>query len=160
MIYLSFISLLNASPKCFTKMPWFVFLYHCCIMLTLVHSRTKKQNHCMNINHLTTCEHNNLNRIHSICFFNMWVMTNPIMEKKIPRNFVKRILKEEYFIIKYIYIIVTIAYNMKGCLRFFFLKFIFWILSNMAKYIYGWLSLEQHHKMEKKRNQLSCRFFM
>jgi hypothetical protein len=36
--------------------------------------------------------------------------------------------------------IITIAYNVKGCLRSF--NFIFWILSNVAKYVYGWSSLE------------------
>jgi len=42
--------------------------------------------------------------------------------------------------------ITTIAYNMKWCLRFF--TFILWILHNLAKYIYGWSLLEQHHQIE------------
>jgi hypothetical protein len=33
--------------------------------------------------------------------------------------------------------IVTMAYNMKGCLRFS--TFIFWISSNLAKYTYKWI---------------------
>jgi hypothetical protein len=36
-----------------------------------------------------------------------------------------------------------------GCLEFSAL--IFWISSNLAKYTSIWLSLEQHHKIEKKR---------
>ncbi len=44
--------------------------------------------------------------------------------------------------------IITIAYNVKGCLRFS--NFIFWILSNVAKYDYGWSPLEQHQKIGKK----------
>jgi hypothetical protein len=39
--------------------------------------------------------------------------------------------------------IATTAYNMKGCLMF-------WILSDLAKYSYGWLALEQHHKIVRK----------
>jgi hypothetical protein len=39
------------------------------------------------------------------------------------------------------------AYNIKGCLRFS--NFIFWTLSNLAKYTYGWSPIEQHHKIEK-----------
>jgi hypothetical protein len=42
---------------------------------------------------------------------------------------------------------VTIAYNMKWYLRLY--AFIFWILSNLAKYI-GLLPLEHHHKIGKK----------
>jgi hypothetical protein len=36
---------------------------------------------------------------------------------------------------------------MKGCLRFY--TCIFWALPNLAKYIYGLSSLEQHYKIEK-----------
>jgi hypothetical protein len=39
-----------------------------------------------------------------------------------------------------------IAYNMKGCFRFY--TFIF--SSILAKYIYGLSPLEQHHKIENK----------
>jgi len=44
--------------------------------------------------------------------------------------------------------IVTIAYNMKGCLRFS--TFILWIVPNLVKYTCGWLSLEQYWKIGKK----------
>jgi hypothetical protein len=44
--------------------------------------------------------------------------------------------------------VVTIVYSMKVCLRFS--TFIFWISPNLSKYIYGWSSLKQHHKIEKK----------
>jgi len=55
--------------------------------------------------------------------------------------------KNETFAFK----ISSIAYNTKGCLRFF--SFIFWISPNLAKYTYGWLSLEQHHKIGKNKNK-------
>jgi len=44
--------------------------------------------------------------------------------------------------------IAIIARTMEGCLRFDI--FIFQTLPNLAKYIYGLSSLEQHHKIEKK----------
>jgi len=44
--------------------------------------------------------------------------------------------------------IVTIAYNMKGCLRFS--TFMFWIVPDLVKYTYGWSSLEQYLKIGKK----------
>ncbi len=44
--------------------------------------------------------------------------------------------------------IVTIACNMKGCL--IFSTFILWIVPNLVKYTYGWLSLEQYPKIGKK----------
>jgi hypothetical protein len=43
--------------------------------------------------------------------------------------------------------ILTLAHNTKGCLKFS--DFIFWISSNVAKYIYGWSQLEPNHKIEK-----------
>jgi hypothetical protein len=49
--------------------------------------------------------------------------------------------------------IITIAYNMKGCLRFS--TFIFWISPNLSKYTYGLSPLEQHQKFERKNNCLS-----
>jgi hypothetical protein len=42
---------------------------------------------------------------------------------------------------------------MKGCLRFF--AYIFWILPNLAKYNYGWSSVEQYHKFVKKTHSLA-----
>ncbi len=48
--------------------------------------------------------------------------------------------------------IATIAYDVKGCLRFS--TFIFWILPNLITYTYGWLPLEQHHKIEG--NKKTC----
>jgi hypothetical protein len=44
--------------------------------------------------------------------------------------------------------IITIAYNMKGCLRFS--TFIFWSSPKLTKCSYGWFPPEQHHKIEKK----------
>jgi hypothetical protein len=41
------------------------------------------------------------------------------------------------------------AYNMKGCSRIS--TFIFAIWPNLAKYTYGQLPFEQHHKIGKKR---------
>ncbi len=35
----------------------------------------------------------------------------------------------------------------ESVLKIFFLKFIVWILPNLAKYSYGWSALEQHHKI-------------
>jgi hypothetical protein len=43
----------------------------------------------------------------------------------------------------------TFDYNMKEGLRFS--TFIFWISPKLAKHTYGWLPLEQHHKIEKKK---------
>ncbi len=43
----------------------------------------------------------------------------------------------------------TIAYKLKGCLRFH--TIIFWISPNLAKYTYALLPLEQHHKIERKK---------
>ncbi len=40
---------------------------------------------------------------------------------------------------------------MKRCLRF--LSLIFLISPNLAKYAYGWLPLEQNHKVEKKKKK-------
>jgi hypothetical protein len=45
--------------------------------------------------------------------------------------------------------ITTIASNMKGCFKFY--TFIFWISPNLVKYTYRLLSLEQHHKIERKQ---------
>jgi hypothetical protein len=42
---------------------------------------------------------------------------------------------------------------MNMCLRFF--TFTFLILPNLAKYMYRWSPLEQHHKIEKRK----IRFF-
>jgi len=39
---------------------------------------------------------------------------------------------------------------MKGCLRFFIL--IFWTLQNLAKYIYGWLSLKHCQNIVKVKH--------
>jgi hypothetical protein len=55
--------------------------------------------------------------------------------------------KNETFALK----IASIAYNIKGCLRFY--TFIFWISPNLAKYTYGWLSLEQQHKIGGKKKK-------
>jgi hypothetical protein len=41
---------------------------------------------------------------------------------------------------------------MKGCLIFF--TYIFWILPKLAKYNYGWSSLEQYHNLKKKKHSL------
>ncbi len=46
------------------------------------------------------------------------------------------------------------AYNMKGCLRLS--TFIFAIWPNLAKYTYGQLPFEQHHKIEKKKEKHCC----
>ncbi len=46
--------------------------------------------------------------------------------------------------------IVTIACNMKGCLRF--CNFILWTVPNLVKYTYGWSSLEQYGKIGKKKS--------
>ncbi len=84
--------------------------------------------------------------------------------------FVKTILIKEYSVKKFpvlkrnkfaiikhfISRIATIPYNTKGCLRISI--FIFWILPNLAKYAYGSLQVEQHHKMELK-NIACCGFF-
>jgi hypothetical protein len=43
--------------------------------------------------------------------------------------------------------ITTIAYNMKGCFKFY--TFIFWISPNLVTYRLS--SLEQHHKIERKQ---------
>ncbi len=45
--------------------------------------------------------------------------------------------------------ITTIAYNMKGCFKFY--TFIFRISPNLVKYTYKLFSLEQHHRIEKKQ---------
>ncbi len=42
--------------------------------------------------------------------------------------------------------IATIAYNMKGCLRYSI--FIFWISPNIPKYTYGQLPFEQHYRIK------------
>jgi hypothetical protein len=47
--------------------------------------------------------------------------------------------------------IAIIAYNMKGCLRFY--TFIFWISPNLAKYTFGIFTFEQHCKIEKKKRK-------
>ncbi len=39
--------------------------------------------------------------------------------------------------------------TLKGCLRFLYFN-LFWMSQNLAKYSYGWLPLEQHHKIENK----------
>jgi coproporphyrinogen III oxidase len=41
--------------------------------------------------------------------------------------------------------ITTIAYNMKGCLKFS--AFLLWILPKLTKYTYKWQPLEQKKKM-------------
>ncbi len=46
--------------------------------------------------------------------------------------------------------IVIVAYNRKGCLRFS--NFILWVVPNLAKYAYGWSSLEQYWKIEKNKS--------
>jgi hypothetical protein len=46
---------------------------------------------------------------------------------------------------------IKIAYNMQGCLRFFFTS----ISPNLAKYIYEPSALEQHHRIEKKKECFS-----
>jgi hypothetical protein len=40
-----------------------------------------------------------------------------------------------------------------------FLTFIFWISSNLAKYAYGPLPLEQHHKIEKQNTDSAPKAF-
>jgi hypothetical protein len=70
------------------------------------------------------------------------------------------ILKKEYSIQKrpknefHTKEIATVAYNMKGYLRFSI--FIFWVSTNLAKYTYEWSALEQHYKIEKKTLGLKC----
>jgi hypothetical protein len=44
----------------------------------------------------------------------------------------------------------TFEYNLKGGLRFS--TFIFWVSPKLAKHIYGWLLVEQHHKIEKTKS--------
>ncbi len=72
-------------------------------------------------------------------------------------HFVKSIFLKEYFIPNslfldtYIHIcpkLATIAYKRKGCLSFSTFIFL-----NLLKYTYGWLPLEQYHKIEKRRKE-------
>ncbi len=60
--------------------------------------------------------------------------------------FLKKESQNDFFLI--FKKITTIAYNMKGCLRFS--NYIFWILPNFTKYTYWWSSLEQHHNLFTK----------
>jgi hypothetical protein len=63
-----------------------------------------------------------------------------------------------YFRWKQLPKIFTIAHNMKGCLRFYI--FIFLILLNLAKFMYGLSLIEQHHEVEKKNTSwFSLRIF-
>jgi hypothetical protein len=75
------------------------------------------------------------------------------------RHFAKTNFKNEIFCQKVLYFrwrqfakFFTIAYNMKGCLRFY--TFIFLILLNLAKFMYGLSLIEQHHEVEKNNHCL------
>jgi hypothetical protein len=75
-------------------------------------------------------------------------------------DFVKYILDKRIFCCKFLVFfkekkgqrmkeirkLAKISYNIKAWLRFS--TFIFWISPNLAKYIYGWLPIEQYHKIE------------
>jgi hypothetical protein len=50
-----------------------------------------------------------------------------------------------------------ITYNMTECIRFFI--FILWVSPNLAKCTYGWLLLEQHHKITGKKLWLRMNMF-
>jgi len=50
-----------------------------------------------------------------------------------------------------------ITYNMIECIRFFI--FILWVSPNLAKCTYGWLPLEQHHKITGKKLWLRMNMF-
>jgi len=68
------------------------------------------------------------------------------------KSFEKRIFCHKFLIFKKL--IFLIKKNHHNCLQYEkVLKistFIFWILPNLTKYIYGWLSIEQHHKIRGK----------
>ncbi len=69
-------------------------------------------------------------------------VTNSLdLEKHSPKKTIKRI--------------ATIAYDMKGCLRFS--TSTFWILPILATYTYGLLPLAQHHKTEGKKKHAARR---
>ncbi len=49
------------------------------------------------------------------------------------------------------FLVLCLNVNHQHCrvLQIFY-TFIFWILSNLVKYTYGWVPFEKHHKIEKK----------
>jgi hypothetical protein len=64
----------------------------------------------------------------------------------------KKFLFENPFFKEILTKIATVTCNIIECLRF--LPFIFLISRYLAKYIYGWSPLQQHHKIEEKNHWL------
>jgi hypothetical protein len=89
------------------------------------------------------------NKIKSLVETKQWFVFLVANFRHFPRKHKKKICRKFPVFWKKSPKIIRTAYNMKECLRFY--SFIFRISPKLAKYIYGLLPLEQHHKIEKKK---------